>query len=78
MYETQDEIYGCLHNINTLNVMDGTDIKMCENVNITQENCTSVHTITFIINDSLSEICRNMIKALKILLTTSTAVATAE
>jgi hypothetical protein len=46
--------------------------------NITQENCTSVHTIKFTINNNLSEIYPNMIKALKILLTTSTAVATAE
>jgi len=38
----------------------------------------TVNTIKFIINNSLSEIYRNMIKALKILLTTSTADATAE
>jgi hypothetical protein len=28
MYKTQDKIYGFLHNINTINAMDGTDIKV--------------------------------------------------
>jgi hypothetical protein len=52
------------------------EVKMLRN--ITKENCTRVHTIKFTINNSLSEIYPNMIKALKILLTTFTAVATAE
>jgi len=51
------------------------EVKML--INITQENCTSVHTIKFTINNSLSEIYPNMIEALQILLITSTAVATA-
>jgi len=37
------------------------ELKMLRN--ITQENCTSVHTIKFTINNSLSEICPNMIQA---------------
>jgi len=52
------------------------EVKMLRN--ITQENCTHVHTIKCTINSSLSEIYPNIIKALNILLTTSTAVATVE
>jgi hypothetical protein len=52
------------------------EVKMLRN--ITQEKCTHVHTIKFTINNSLSEIYPNMIKALKILVTTSAALAVAE
>lgn len=85
MHQTHVEIFGLLYNINKLNVTNEANVlKICKVMHQASENYLERMDLfeevkmLNIISNNLSELCPNMIIALKVLLTIPITVASAE